>query len=83
MTFSKVGGEKKPKTLWADGPEWVFHIAGDKFQHIGDVEPLVTTDRKSCPSQSRVGLESADRQTGSGQIWVQIPASVTVLLLPH
>lgn len=45
----------------------MFHIAGDKFQHISDVEPLVTADRKSRPSQSDAGLESADRQKAANK----------------
>lgn len=45
----------------------MFHIAGDKFQHISDVEPLVTADRKSRPSQSNAGLESADRQKAANK----------------
>lgn len=55
MTFSKVGGKKNTLSRWPRVSEvWaggrvVFHIAGDKFQHISDVELLVTTDRKSRP----------------------------------
>lgn len=74
MTSSEVGGKKK-NTLsrWPRVSEGragggvVFHIAGDKFQHITDVEPLVTADRKSHPSQSDAGLESADRQKAANK----------------
>lgn len=66
ITFRRLEWKKTTLSRWPR-VSGRFHIAGDKFQHIIDVEPLVTADRKSRPSQNDAGLESADRQKAANK----------------